>query len=94
MPLWLLQTCLSLETLTSEYPRTMSVVGAVLITLGSIPAIPAVSAGAAGAFLASTTAHALGSVALGLGSLIAAQTVGESVAAGAANADEGSKGKK
>lgn len=93
VPVWLLQTCLSLENLTSEYPRTMSVVGAILITIGSIPAIPAVSAGAAGAFLASTTAHALGSVALGLGSLITAQTVENSVSA--TNSDnEGTKGGK
>ena len=72
-PLWLMETCISLEELTSEYPKTMSVLAAVLLTVGAIPALPAVSAGAAGAFLASTTAHTIGSVAIGLGTLIAAQ---------------------
>ncbi|KAF7795736.1 hypothetical protein EIP86_006903 [Pleurotus ostreatoroseus] len=72
-PLWLMETCISLEELTCEYPKTMSVLAAVLLTVGAIPTLPAVSAGAAGAFLASTTAHTIGSVAIGLGTLIAAQ---------------------
>ena len=37
-----------------------------------IPAIPAISAGAGGAFLASGTAHAIGSIAIGVGSLLKA----------------------
>ena len=50
----------------------MTAVSAVLITVGSIPAIPAISAGAGGAFLASGTAHALGSIAVGIGSWLKA----------------------
>jgi hypothetical protein len=50
----------------------MTAVSAVLITIGSIPAIPAITAGAGGAFLASGTAHAIGSIAVGVGSLIKA----------------------
>ena len=42
----------------------MTAISAVLITVGSLPAIPAISAGAGGAFLASSTAHALGSLAV------------------------------
>ncbi|KAJ3538387.1 hypothetical protein NM688_g6527 [Phlebia brevispora] len=72
-PLWLLQTCIRLEELTSEYPKTMSVLAAILITVGSIPSLPAVSAGAAGAFLASGTIHTVGYAAVGVGTWIAAQ---------------------
>ena len=54
----------------------MTALSAVLITVGSIPAIPAISAGAGGAFLASGTAHAIGSIAVGVGSLLKA--IGES----------------
>lgn len=45
----------------------MSVLSAILITVGSIPAIPAISAGAGGAVLASGAAHAVGAIAVGLG---------------------------
>jgi hypothetical protein len=45
----------------------MSVISAILITAGSIPALPAISAGAGGAVLASGAAHAIGAIAIGLG---------------------------
>ena len=45
----------------------MSVLSAILITAGSIPALPAISAGAGGAVLASGAAHAIGAIAIGLG---------------------------
>lgn len=50
----------------------MTAISAVLITIGSIPALPAISAGAGGVFLASGTAQAIGSIAVGVGSLIKA----------------------
>lgn len=55
----------------------MTAVSAVLITVGSLPALPAISAGAGGAFLASSTAHALGSLAVGLGTILKQQTEGK-----------------
>ena len=55
----------------------MTTLSAVLITVGSLPALPAISAGAGGAFLASSTAHALGSLAVGLGTLLQQQTEGK-----------------
>ncbi|KAG6861135.1 hypothetical protein C0995_003587 [Termitomyces sp. Mi166 len=66
-PLWLLNACNALEYITSEHPKTMSIISAILITAGSIPAIPAISAGAGGAVLASGAAHAIGAIAVGLG---------------------------
>jgi len=72
-PLWLLNACQALEFLTTEHPKAMTAISAVLITVGSIPAIPAISAGAGGAFLASGTAHAIGSIAVGIGSLLQTQ---------------------
>lgn len=76
MPLWLVQTCMAFdyEKMSSGHRKTMSIVAAILITAGSIPSLPAVSAGAAGAFLASGTAHVLGSTAVGVGTWIAAQS--------------------
>jgi len=71
-PTWLLNACQALDFLTTENPKVMTAISAVLITVGSIPAIPAISAGAGGAFLASGTASALGSIAMGLGSLLKA----------------------
>ncbi|KAL4244366.1 hypothetical protein ABKN59_010604 [Abortiporus biennis] len=71
-PVWLLNACQALDYLTTENPKVMNAISAVLITVGSIPAIPAISAGAGGAFLASGTAHALGSLAVGIGSLLRA----------------------
>lgn len=66
-PLWLLNACSALEYITNEHPKTMSIISAILITAGSIPAIPAISAGAGGAVLASGAAHAIGAIAVGLG---------------------------
>ncbi|KAH9936912.1 hypothetical protein B0H21DRAFT_825475 [Amylocystis lapponica] len=62
VPLWLLAASEAMAALTTDYSSTMSVLAAVLITVGSVPALPTVSAGA--------TAHALGSVAVGLGALL------------------------
>ncbi|TFK37554.1 hypothetical protein BDQ12DRAFT_145050 [Crucibulum laeve] len=66
-PVWLLNACTALEYITSEHPKTMSIISAILITAGSIPALPAISAGAGGAVLASGAAHAIGAIAVGLG---------------------------
>ncbi|OJT11099.1 hypothetical protein TRAPUB_12383 [Trametes pubescens] len=77
VPAWLVSACQSLEFLTNEHPKVMTAVSAVLITVGSLPALPALTAGAGGAFLASSTAHALGSLAVGLGTLLQAQTDGK-----------------
>ena len=55
----------------------MTALSAVLITVGSLPAIPAISAGAGGAFLASSTAHALGSIAVSLGTILQQQAEGK-----------------
>ncbi|KAL6307347.1 hypothetical protein BKA93DRAFT_727632 [Sparassis latifolia] len=76
-PLWLMNVCQSLDFLTTEHPKVMTAISAVLITVGSLPALPAISAGAGGAFLASTTAHALGSIAVGLGTLLKASSDGQ-----------------
>lgn len=81
-PLWLINACQSLEILTSDHPKVMTALSAVLITVGSLPALPAISAGAGGAFLASSTAHALGSIAVGLGTLIKVQTEGQLLVGG------------
>lgn len=66
-PVWLLNACNALDFITNEHPKTMSVLSAILITVGSIPAIPAVAAGAGGAVLASGAAHAIGAIAVGVG---------------------------
>jgi len=66
-PVWLLNACNALEYITSEHPKAMSIISAILITAGSIPALPAISAGAGGAVLASGAAHAIGAIAVGLG---------------------------
>ncbi|KAI0705972.1 hypothetical protein C8T65DRAFT_708875 [Cerioporus squamosus] len=77
VPTWLINACQSLEFLTNEHPKVMTALSAVLITVGSLPALPAISAGAGGAFLASSTAHAIGSLAVGLGTILQAQTDGK-----------------
>ncbi|KAI0945914.1 hypothetical protein AcV7_010028 [Taiwanofungus camphoratus] len=77
VPLWLINACQSLDFITSEHPKVMSALSAVLITVGSLPALPAISAGAGGAFLASNTAHAIGSIAVGLGTWLKAQSDGQ-----------------
>ncbi|KAF8153959.1 hypothetical protein B0H34DRAFT_662163 [Crassisporium funariophilum] len=66
-PVWLLNACTALDYITSEHPKAMSIISAILITAGSIPAIPAIAAGAGGAVLASGAAHAVGAIAVGLG---------------------------
>jgi hypothetical protein len=76
-PAWLLNACTALEYITSEHPKAMSIVSAILITAGSIPAIPAIAAGAGGAVLASSTAHAIGAIAIAAG-----QALGVGVAHG------------
>ncbi|KAH9837645.1 uncharacterized protein C8Q71DRAFT_554406 [Rhodofomes roseus] len=76
-PVWLVNACQALESLTTEHPKAMSALSAVLITVGSLPALPAISAGVGGAFLASSTAHALGSLAVGFGTLLKAQADGQ-----------------
>jgi len=73
VPAWLLNACGALEFLTTEHPKVMTTLSAILITVGSIPAIPAIAGGAGGAILASGAAHAVGAVAVGVGSWIKVQ---------------------
>lgn len=75
VPAWLLNACTALEFITSEHPKTMSVISAILITAGSIPAMPAIAAGAGGAILSSGAAHAIGAIAIGVGQAISAGVV-------------------
>ncbi|KAF8909643.1 hypothetical protein CPB84DRAFT_1765087 [Gymnopilus junonius] len=72
VPAWLLNACTALEYITGEHPKAMSIISAILITAGSIPAIPAIAAGAGGAVLASSTAHAIGAIAVGMGQALGA----------------------
>lgn len=72
-PVWLINACNALDFLQSEHPKVMSSLAAVLITVGSLPAIPAISAGAGGALLASGAAHAVGAIAVGVGTWIKSQ---------------------
>ena len=67
MPIWLLNACSALDYITSEHPKAMSIISAILITAGSIPAIPAIAAGAGGAVLALGAVQAAGAIAIGLG---------------------------
>lgn len=55
----------------------MSTISAILITVGTLPAIPAISAGAGGAVLASGAAHAVGAIAVGVGSWLRGQQEGQ-----------------
>ncbi|KAK0475519.1 hypothetical protein IW261DRAFT_1645981 [Armillaria novae-zelandiae] len=71
-PIWLLNATHALDFLTSEHPKVMTTISAILITAGSLPAIPAVAAGAGGAVLASGAAQAVGAIAVGLGSWLRA----------------------
>ena len=70
VPVWLLNACSALDYITSEHPKAMSIISAILITAGSIPAIPAIAAGAGGAVLASGAAQAAGAIAIGLGQVL------------------------
>ncbi|THH28144.1 hypothetical protein EUX98_g6042 [Antrodiella citrinella] len=74
VPVWLLNASHSLDVLVSENPRTMCALSAILVALGSVPSVPAVAAGGAGAFLASGTAQTIGSVVVGVGSWLGAQS--------------------
>ena len=86
-PVWLLNACNALDFLSTEHPKVMSTVSAILITAGTIPSIPAISAGAGGAILASGAAQAVGAIAVGVGSwLKAAQAESQGK-----NADAGSQ---
>ena len=67
MPTWLLNAANALDFLTTEHPKVMTTLSAVLITVGSLPAIPALAGGAGGAFLASHAVQAAGAIAVGLG---------------------------
>ncbi|KAH9964876.1 hypothetical protein BC827DRAFT_1321941 [Russula dissimulans] len=40
-PIWLLNACNALDFLTTEHPKVMTTLSAVLITVGSLPALPA-----------------------------------------------------
>ncbi|KIY65660.1 hypothetical protein CYLTODRAFT_492163 [Cylindrobasidium torrendii FP15055 ss-10] len=74
LPVWLLNATNALDFLSSEHPKVMSTISAILITVGSIPAIPAIAAGAGGPILASGAAHAVGAIAVGIGSWLKTQS--------------------
>ncbi|KAH8108356.1 hypothetical protein DFH11DRAFT_1691535 [Phellopilus nigrolimitatus] len=76
-PAWLVNACSAMEFLTTEHPKVMSAMSAVLITVGTIPSIPAISAGAGGALLASGAAQAIGAVAIGVGQCLKAMNNGQ-----------------
>ena len=82
-PAWLLNAATALEYITSEHPKAMSIISAILITAGSIPAIPAIASGAGGVVLASGAAHAIGAIAVG---------VGQALGAGVKNAQKRTEG--
>ncbi|TFY83468.1 hypothetical protein EWM64_g549 [Hericium alpestre] len=66
-PVWLLNACNALDFLTTEHPKTMTALSAVLITVGSLPVIPGIATGAGGAILASHAVQAAGAIAVGVG---------------------------
>lgn len=66
-PLWLLNACSALDFLTSEHPKVMTTLSAVLITVGSLPALPGISTAAGGTILASHAVQAAGAIAVGVG---------------------------
>ncbi|KAF9643497.1 hypothetical protein BDM02DRAFT_3222598 [Thelephora ganbajun] len=72
VPTWLLNATTALDFITTEHPKVMTTLSAVLITVGSLPAIPALAGGAGGAFLASHAVQAAGAIAVGLGNLLKA----------------------
>ncbi|KAG5219900.1 hypothetical protein IMY05_C4727000800 [Salix suchowensis] len=77
--IWLLNACNALDFLTTEHPKTMTTISAVLITVGTLPAtlVAAGVGGPVGAVLASHAAQAVSAVALGVGNLLKAQTDGQ-----------------
>ncbi|KAH7907653.1 hypothetical protein BJ138DRAFT_458623 [Hygrophoropsis aurantiaca] len=74
VPVWLLNACHALDFLTSEHPRAMTTLSAVLITAGTLPAIPAISGGTV---LATGVAQAVGAIAVGVGNMLKAQQEGQ-----------------
>ncbi|KAF7319895.1 hypothetical protein MKEN_00772700 [Mycena kentingensis (nom. inval.)] len=72
-PAWLLNATTALDFLHNEHPKVMTTISAILIVAGSIPSLPGIAAGAGGAVLASSTAHAVGAIALGIGSWMKTQ---------------------
>ena len=66
-PMWLLQVCHVLDNASPDSQGVMTILSAILITVGSIPALPAVQSGAAGVFLASGAAQTIGSILTGFG---------------------------
>lgn len=62
--------------MTTEHPKVMSAMSAILITIGAIPSLPAISAGAGGALLASHAAQAAGAIAIGVGQALKAMSEG------------------
>ncbi|KAM6492003.1 hypothetical protein JOM56_012641 [Amanita muscaria] len=71
-PVWLLNACTAIDFLTNEHPKAMSIISAILITAGSLPALPAISAGVGGTVLASGAVQAIGAIAVGLGQALGA----------------------
>ncbi|KAH8986595.1 hypothetical protein EDB92DRAFT_1936180 [Lactarius akahatsu] len=71
-PLWLLNATNALEFLTSEHPKVMTTLSAVLITVGSLPALPGLSTAAGGTLLASHAVQAAGAIAVGVGNWLKA----------------------
>ncbi|KAF9789581.1 hypothetical protein BJ322DRAFT_1043107 [Thelephora terrestris] len=72
VPTWLLNATSALDFMTTEHPKVMTTLSAILITVGTLPAIPALAGGAGGAFLASHAVQAAGAIAVGLGNLLKA----------------------
>lgn len=72
VPAWLLNACGALDLLTTEHPKVMTALSAILITVGSIPALPILAGGAGGAIMASGAVHAAGAVAVAVGTMIKA----------------------
>lgn len=62
VPVWLLAASEAIFAMTPDSNGAMSILAAVLITVGSIPALPGVAAG--------STATALGAAAVGLGTIL------------------------
>ncbi|KAF9231511.1 hypothetical protein BU15DRAFT_82301 [Melanogaster broomeanus] len=86
VPTWLLNACHALDFLTTEHPRAMTTLSAVLITAGTLPAIPAISGGTV---LATGVAQAVGAIAVGVGNLLKAQHDGQIQVSGQGQAPPG-----
>ena len=84
-PAWILNAINALDFLTGEHPRAMSVLSAILITFGSLPAIPAISAGAGGAVLASGAVQAVSAIAVGFGQALSISVKNQSQNQGNSN---------